>query len=123
MGGDLAEARDLHWPIFPAMAQYMLTHAGPWWTLGSWGSLCSVTPSSPVSGLSVQVLWDGRSQVEVRVPGSYRGHTCGLCGNFNGFAQDDLQGPNGLLLPTEAAFGNSWQVSGIEALAGAGGRS
>ncbi|XP_045432612.1 kielin/chordin-like protein isoform X2 [Pipistrellus kuhlii] len=58
----------------------------------------------------LQVLWDGRSQVEVSVPGSYRGQTCGLCGNFNGFAQDDLQGPEGLLLPTEAAFGNSWQV-------------
>ncbi|XP_016068872.1 PREDICTED: kielin/chordin-like protein [Miniopterus natalensis] len=58
----------------------------------------------------LQVLWDGQSQVEVNVPGSYRGHICGLCGNFNGFAQDDLQGPEGLLLPTEAAFGNSWQV-------------
>ncbi|XP_012520189.1 PREDICTED: kielin/chordin-like protein [Propithecus coquereli] len=58
----------------------------------------------------LQVLWDGQSQVEVSVPGSYRGQTCGLCGNFNGFAQDDLQGPEGLLLPTEAAFGNSWQV-------------
>uniref|UniRef100_A0A452S5Z3 Kielin cysteine rich BMP regulator n=1 Tax=Ursus americanus TaxID=9643 RepID=A0A452S5Z3_URSAM len=59
----------------------------------------------------LQVLWDGQSQVEVSVPGSYRGRMCGLCGNFNGFAQDDLQGPEGLLLPTEAAFGNSWQVS------------
>uniref|UniRef100_G1Q6F1 Kielin cysteine rich BMP regulator n=1 Tax=Myotis lucifugus TaxID=59463 RepID=G1Q6F1_MYOLU len=58
----------------------------------------------------LQVLWDGQSQVEVRVPGSYRGQICGLCGNFNGFAQDDLQGPQGLLQPTEAAFGNSWQV-------------
>ncbi|XP_025235151.1 kielin/chordin-like protein isoform X1 [Theropithecus gelada] len=58
----------------------------------------------------LQVLWDGQSQVEVSVPGSYQGRTCGLCGNFNGFAQDDLQGPEGLLLPTEAAFGNSWQV-------------
>ncbi|XP_070473753.1 kielin/chordin-like protein isoform X1 [Equus przewalskii] len=58
----------------------------------------------------LQVLWDGQSQVEVRVPGSYRGQICGLCGNFNGFAQDDLQGPGGLLLSTEAAFGNSWQV-------------
>ncbi|XP_037692124.1 kielin/chordin-like protein isoform X1 [Choloepus didactylus] len=57
-----------------------------------------------------QVLWDGQSQVEVSVPGSYRGQTCGLCGNFNGFAQDDLRSPQGLLLPTEAAFGNSWQV-------------
>uniref|UniRef100_A0A8C5XJM7 Kielin cysteine rich BMP regulator n=1 Tax=Microcebus murinus TaxID=30608 RepID=A0A8C5XJM7_MICMU len=59
----------------------------------------------------LQVLWDGQSQVEVSVPGSYRGQMCGLCGNFNGFAQDDLQGPEGLFLPTEAAFGNSWQVS------------
>ncbi|XP_026957776.1 kielin/chordin-like protein isoform X6 [Sagmatias obliquidens] len=58
----------------------------------------------------LQVLWDGQSQVEVRVPGSYRGQICGLCGNFNGFAQDDLQGPEGLLLSTEAEFGNSWQV-------------
>ncbi|XP_048196143.1 kielin/chordin-like protein [Perognathus longimembris pacificus] len=58
----------------------------------------------------LQVLWDGQSRVEVSVPGSYRSQTCGLCGNFNGFAQDDLTGPDGLLLPTEAAFGNSWQV-------------
>uniref|UniRef100_A0A8C3VXH4 Kielin cysteine rich BMP regulator n=1 Tax=Catagonus wagneri TaxID=51154 RepID=A0A8C3VXH4_9CETA len=58
----------------------------------------------------LQVLWDGQSQVEVRVPGSYRGQVCGLCGNFSGFAQDDLRGPEGLLLSTEAAFGNSWQV-------------
>ncbi|XP_029773931.1 kielin/chordin-like protein [Suricata suricatta] len=58
----------------------------------------------------LQVLWDGQSQVEVSVPSSYRGHMCGLCGDFNGFAQDDLQGPDGVLLPTEAAFGNSWQV-------------
>ncbi|ELK24457.1 Kielin/chordin-like protein [Myotis davidii] len=61
------------------------------------------------SSLSTQVLWDGQSQVEVRVPGSYRGQICGLCGNFNGFAQDDLQDPQGLLQLTEAAFGNSWQ--------------
>ncbi|XP_058385545.1 kielin/chordin-like protein isoform X2 [Diceros bicornis minor] len=58
----------------------------------------------------LQVLWDGQSQVEVSVPGSYRGRICGLCGDFNGFAQDDLRGPEGLLLSTEAAFGNSWQV-------------
>ncbi|KAK7813865.1 hypothetical protein U0070_002515, partial [Myodes glareolus] len=58
----------------------------------------------------LQVLWDGQSQVEVRVPSSYRGRTCGLCGNLNGFAQDDLQGPDGRLQATEAAFGNSWKV-------------
>ncbi|XP_060229924.1 kielin/chordin-like protein [Meriones unguiculatus] len=58
----------------------------------------------------LQVLWDGQAQVEVRVPGSYRGRTCGLCGNFNGLAQDDLQGPDGRPRRSEAAFGNSWKV-------------
>lgn len=80
-------------------------------------------PPVPSPNLSPQVLWDGQSQVEVSVPGSYRGQICGLCGNFNGFAQDDLQGPAGMLLPTEAAFGNSWQVSGPGALGGWGGHS
>ncbi|XP_074049842.1 kielin/chordin-like protein isoform X1 [Macrotis lagotis] len=60
--------------------------------------------------LGLKVLWNGQSQVEVTLPGSYRGRTCGLCGNFNGFPQDELQGPSGLLLPSEAAFGNSWQI-------------
>lgn len=60
----------------------------------------------------LQVLWDGQAQVEVRVPGSYRGRTCGLCGNFNGLAQDDLQGPDGRPRRSEAAFGNSWKVRG-----------
>lgn len=89
----------------------------PEWTGAPWGP-CFAPLSSP--NLSPQVLWDGQSRVEVSVPGSYRNQMCGLCGNFNGFAQDDLQGPAGLLLPTEAAFGNSWQVSGIESPGGGG---
>ncbi|KYO19817.1 kielin/chordin-like protein isoform B [Alligator mississippiensis] len=61
--------------------------------------------------VGLQVQWDGRSHVELSVPGTYRGRTCGLCGNFNGFAQDDLRGPGGDLLPSHAALGNSWQVA------------
>ena len=95
----------------------------PGWTLGFLMPLYFPLPSP---SLSAQMLWDGQSRVEVSVPGSYQGQMCGLCGNFNGFAQDDLQGPEGLLLPTEAAFGNSWQVSGTRARdaegSGVGGR-
>ncbi|XP_025071214.1 kielin/chordin-like protein [Alligator sinensis] len=61
--------------------------------------------------VGLQVQWDGRSHVELSVPGTYRGRTCGLCGNFNSFAQDDLRGPGGDLLPSHAALGNSWQVA------------
>uniref|UniRef100_F7EA05 Kielin cysteine rich BMP regulator n=1 Tax=Ornithorhynchus anatinus TaxID=9258 RepID=F7EA05_ORNAN len=73
--------------------------------------------------LGLKVLWNGQSQVEVSVPGSYRGRTCGLCGNFNGFAQDELRGPTGLPLASEATFGNSWQFSrGWEGLWGSSSR-
>lgn len=105
--GSLPSTGSLQPPVLLCGMQHAdLGHRTGRWA--SWGPYPSQLPSP---SLSTQVLWDGQSQVEVRVPGSYRGQVCGLCGNFNGFAQDDLRGPEGLLLPTEAAFGNSWQVS------------
>uniref|UniRef100_A0A3Q1F2W2 VWFD domain-containing protein n=1 Tax=Acanthochromis polyacanthus TaxID=80966 RepID=A0A3Q1F2W2_9TELE len=44
------------------------------------------------------------------VPGSYKGQTCGLCGNFNNYYQDDLRMPSGRLSMSESEFGNSWRV-------------
>uniref|UniRef100_A0A8D2LSU2 Kielin cysteine rich BMP regulator n=1 Tax=Varanus komodoensis TaxID=61221 RepID=A0A8D2LSU2_VARKO len=48
--------------------------------------------------------------VAAGVPGTYKGRTCGLCGNFNGYPQDDLRLRSGHLALSEAAFGNSWKV-------------
>ncbi|CAL8263592.1 unnamed protein product [Merluccius merluccius] len=62
------------------------------------------------TNIGLKVLWSGRSHLEVSVPGSYRKHTCGLCGDFNNFPQDDLRMPNGQISLSEASFGNSWQV-------------
>ncbi|XP_074980690.1 kielin/chordin-like protein isoform X9 [Caretta caretta] len=62
------------------------------------------------TNIGVKVLWSGRSQLEVSVPGTYKGHTCGLCGNFNGHPQDDTRLRSGQLARSEAAFGNSWRV-------------
>lgn len=59
----------------------------------------------------VSVLWDGSSYVEVSVPGTYARKTCGLCGNFNGYPQDDLRTRAGQLASSVAVFGNSWKVS------------
>ena len=58
----------------------------------------------------LQVLWDGNSYVEVSVPGSYARETCGMCGNFNTYPQDDMKMRNGQMATTDAAFGNSWKV-------------
>ncbi|XP_075885031.1 kielin/chordin-like protein [Nelusetta ayraudi] len=63
------------------------------------------------TNIGLKVLWSGRSHLEVSVPGSYKKHTCGLCGNFNNYFQDDLRMPSGQISQSEADFGNSWRVS------------
>ncbi|XP_070763397.1 kielin/chordin-like protein [Enoplosus armatus] len=63
------------------------------------------------TNIGLKVLWSGRSHLEVSVPGSYKGHTCGLCGNFNNYHQDDLRMPSGRLSLSESDFGNSWRVT------------
>ncbi|XP_070611087.1 kielin/chordin-like protein [Erythrolamprus reginae] len=65
--------------------------------------------------IGVKVLWNGRSHLEVSVPGTYKGRLCGLCGNFNSFPQDDLRMQSGHLSLSEAAFGNSWKVADANA--------
>ncbi|XP_038047824.1 kielin/chordin-like protein isoform X2 [Patiria miniata] len=65
------------------------------------------------TNVGVQVLWDGSSYVEVSVPGSYARETCGMCGNFNSYPQDDLKMRNGQTASSDAAFGNSWKVEGF----------
>uniref|UniRef100_A0A3Q3D7A8 Kielin cysteine rich BMP regulator n=1 Tax=Hippocampus comes TaxID=109280 RepID=A0A3Q3D7A8_HIPCM len=63
------------------------------------------------SNIGLKVQWNGRSHLEVSVPGSYKGLTCGLCGNFNNYHQDDLGMPSGQISLSEADFGNSWRVT------------
>ena len=57
-----------------------------------------------------QVSWNGDSQAEVMVPGGFKRQLCGLCGNFNGFPQDDLRTRFGQITNSPAVFGNSWKV-------------
>ncbi|XP_043944568.1 kielin/chordin-like protein [Protopterus annectens] len=64
------------------------------------------------TNIGVKVLWNGKSHLEVSVPGTYKRHMCGLCGNFNNYPQDDLRIRTGQIVISEAAFGNSWKVQG-----------
>nr|XP_043881875.1 alpha-tectorin-like [Solea senegalensis] len=61
-------------------------------------------------GLSV--TYDGWSTVSISVPPNYRGHTCGLCGNFNGNVNDDFRTPSGSIVTTPDEFGTAWKVAG-----------
>ncbi len=61
-----------------------------------------------------KVLWNGRSHLEVSVPGTYKKHMCGLCGNFNNYPQDDMKLRNGQITNSEAVFGNNWKVKTLK---------
>ncbi|XP_043980613.1 kielin/chordin-like protein [Gambusia affinis] len=63
------------------------------------------------TNIGLKVLWSPRSHLEVSVPGSYKERTCGLCGNFNKYPQDDLQMSTGKLTTSESDFGNSWRMT------------
>uniref|UniRef100_H0XHR7 Fc fragment of IgG binding protein n=1 Tax=Otolemur garnettii TaxID=30611 RepID=H0XHR7_OTOGA len=58
-------------------------------------------------GLTVTYNWDSR--VTAKVPSSYAGALCGLCGNFNGDPKDDFALRSGGQAANALAFGNSWQ--------------
>lgn len=57
------------------------------------------------------VTFDWRSTVRVTLPSSYQGSVCGLCGNYNGKAQDDLTMWNGQKASNGAKLGEGWQVA------------
>lgn len=47
----------------------------------------------------------------VRLEPQHRGRVAGLCGNFDGDAENDFSSRQGVLEPTPELFGNSWRLS------------
>ncbi|KAM9114696.1 IgGFc-binding protein [Pangshura tecta] len=62
------------------------------------------------SASGLQVLYDTSYYVLVSIPSSYKGHVCGLCGNFNGDKNDDFLLPSGKSTQNADEFGASWKV-------------
>lgn len=59
------------------------------------------------------VTYDWQSQVTVVVPSTYSSALCGLCGNFNGRASDEMMMRNGRVTSDPDALGHSWRVTNI----------
>ncbi|XP_066575341.1 IgGFc-binding protein [Amia ocellicauda] len=62
-------------------------------------------------GLKVAFNWN--DALFVYLASTYKGAVCGLCGNYNGKPQDDLQMKDSRLAPNPTDFGQSWQVAEI----------
>lgn len=56
------------------------------------------------------VHYDLLHHVRVTAPQGYKGHLCGLCGNYNGQQEDDHLLPDGHNAPDVTAFGSAWKT-------------
>ncbi|XP_072039344.1 IgGFc-binding protein-like [Amphiura filiformis] len=54
------------------------------------------------------ITWDGFSGFSILVPQIFWGKVCGMLGNFDGNAANDLVTPTGVAEPNVNLFGNSW---------------
>ncbi|XP_030646283.1 von Willebrand factor [Chanos chanos] len=62
-------------------------------------------------GDDLQLDWDGRGRVLLKLHPVYSGKTCGMCGNYNGNQGDDFLTPGGLVETRVEGFGNSWKMN------------
>nr|XP_024000841.1 von Willebrand factor-like [Salvelinus alpinus] len=63
-------------------------------------------------GDNLRLDWDGRGRVLLKLGPEWAGHTCGLCGNYNGNQGDDFMSAAGLVESGPQAFGQSWRING-----------
>ncbi|XP_076013062.1 zonadhesin, like [Genypterus blacodes] len=62
------------------------------------------------TNFGLQVRFDGTHHADVRLPNSYQGQLCGMCGNFNGNPKDDNRKPDHATAATTNELGESWKV-------------
>ncbi|XP_061920411.1 zonadhesin, like [Entelurus aequoreus] len=62
------------------------------------------------TSFGLRVRFDGNHHVDVKVPTSYNGQLCGMCGNFNGNPKDDNLKPDNTPAANTNDLGDSWEV-------------
>ncbi|XP_053369527.1 mucin-5B-like [Clarias gariepinus] len=59
----------------------------------------------------VMLIWDRKTSIYVVLSPKFRGNVCGLCGNFDGNANNDFTTRGQEVVVNPLTFGNSWKVS------------
>ncbi|KAE8607119.1 hypothetical protein XENTR_v10011026 [Xenopus tropicalis] len=59
----------------------------------------------------VYLIWDRKTSLLIRLSSSYKGKTCGLCGNYDDNANNDFLTSHSIQASNVMEFGNSWKLS------------
>ncbi|XP_067236748.1 mucin-2 [Chanodichthys erythropterus] len=62
-----------------------------------------------VKGL-LNLIWDNKTTLMLQLDPKLKGKVCGLCGNFDGNADNDFMKHNGEVVTDSKEFGKSWKV-------------
>ncbi|XP_072127461.1 mucin-2 [Mobula birostris] len=57
------------------------------------------------------IIWDKKTSIFIKLSPSYQGNICGLCGNFDGNANNDLMTRSQSVVTNITEFGNSWKMA------------
>ncbi|XP_062974480.1 mucin-5B-like [Elgaria multicarinata webbii] len=57
------------------------------------------------------ILWDKKTSIFMKLTADYKGHVCGLCGNYDGNGINDFTTRSQSVVGDVLEFGNSWKVS------------
>ncbi|OCT83932.1 hypothetical protein XELAEV_18022071mg [Xenopus laevis] len=59
----------------------------------------------------ISLIWDKKTSLLIRLPSSYKGKVCGLCGNYDDNANNDFLTSQLIQASNVMPFGNSWKRS------------
>ncbi|XP_056464065.1 mucin-5B-like [Gadus chalcogrammus] len=57
------------------------------------------------------LMWDKRTSIFIKLSPDWKGRVCGLCGNYDGNANNDLTTRSNAVVTNPLLFGNSWKDS------------
>ncbi|XP_055010802.1 mucin-5AC-like [Boleophthalmus pectinirostris] len=61
--------------------------------------------------IGLTLIWDRKNILFIKLSPKYMGHVCGLCGNYDGNANNDMTTRCGATVINPLVFGNSWKDS------------
>ncbi|KAK0088266.1 hypothetical protein PV326_004912 [Microctonus aethiopoides] len=65
-----------------------------------------------VPDLGIVVQWDKGTRVYIKLDPKWKGHTKGLCGDYNDNSEDDFKSPSGGIAEVSSKlFANSWKIN------------